>query len=216
MDAGPGQRPCLLVAASVTDSILHLHHPELVPTETDLKEARARLEVPYHDYTLHVSPPQMAIALETAAYTLWVSQRITLRSAVDFGSGFTSYVLRLVCDDVWSVDDSPEWLDWTRTFLDRYRQDTSQLVTWNDYRTRDLTHDLVVYDFSCGQMRDDNFDFAVGQLRAGGIGVMDDANHQDHQTSMHKAARKHGYGLFGLQDWTRDQYHRFAALIVAS
>lgn len=204
-----------MTQTDVGESLLIGAYPHLVPTKEDLAAATAELEPAYQDYVKHVSPAQMAIALETAAYILWAASRIQVRSAVDFGSGFTSYVLRLVCDDVWSVDDSPEWLLWTQRFLARHGQANGQLVTWDDYKTQELHHDLVVYDFSSGEMRDANFAHAIGQLNRGGIAVLDDANHQGHQTSMHKAARHYGYDLFGLQDWTRDFFRRFAALVVA-
>lgn len=199
----------------MSDSTLYQVYPHLVPTPAGLAEATARLEDAYQDYVKHVSPPQMCIALETSAYILWAAEQLPkINSAVDFGSGFTSYVLRLICDDVWSVDDSPEWLEWTQRFLERHDRKQGTLAHWDDYKATAFTHDLVVYDFSSGQMRDDNFQFAIGQLGPGGIAVLDDANHEGHQRSMYKAARKYRYGLFGLQDWTRDFYRRFAALVV--
>jgi predicted O-methyltransferase YrrM len=200
----------------MSDSTLHLVYPQFVPTAENLAEATARLEPAYQDYIKHVSPSQMTIALETSAYLLWAMEQLPqVRSAVDFGSGFTSYVLRLACADVWSVDDSPEWLCWTRRFLERHGKDCGQLAVWDDYKHTEHSHDVVVYDFSSGQMRDDYFQFAIGQLSPGGIAILDDANHQGHQKSMYKAARHYRYGLFGLQDWTRDFHRRFAALVVA-
>jgi predicted O-methyltransferase YrrM len=199
----------------MTDSTLHVHHPELTPTTDELAVVRKELQSAYDDYTRHVSPQQMAIALETATYTLWAARQIGARSAVDFGSGFTSYVLRQVCDDVVSVDDSPEWLEWTKGFLSRYGYTDARVEVWDDYKQTDRKVDLVVYDFSGGAMRDDNFQFAVGQIASGGIGIMDDANHEEHQKSMRAAAQHYRYELFGLQDYTRDWFRRFAALIIA-
>jgi hypothetical protein len=199
----------------MSDSTLHLHHPELVPTDDDLAAARERLVPAYIDYTTHVSPENMAMSIDACAYILFAAEQVKPTSAADFGSGFTSYVLRLVCDDVWSVDDSPEWLEWTRRFLDRHGVDTGHLSAWSEYQHTAHHHDLVVYDFSSGLIRDTHFEFAVGQIAPGGIGIADDMNHTGHQLSFHNACRKHKYDVFGLQDWTRDVHRRFCALVVA-
>ncbi len=198
----------------MTDSTLAEFHPEYVPGEGDLAVVAEELHDAYQDYTKHVSPANMAMSLEACSYILWAARKLDVTSAADFGSGFTSYVLRLVCDDVWSVDDSPEWLEWTARFLNRHGRQTGNLTIWDDYKQLDLAHDVIVYDFSSGEMRDANFNFAIGQLRPGGIGIMDDANHQGHQTSMYKAAHANRFDLFGLQDWTKDYVNRFAALVV--
>lgn len=200
-------------------TLLHKSYPWLVPTDTDLKNATASLEDAYQDYIKHVSPSQMTIALETSAYILWAAGRVQERLerpivGIDYGSGFTSYVLRKACGRVWSVDDSSEWLEWTRRFLERHDVYNNRLCLWDDDDYRAQSPDVVVYDFSSGEMRDNNFQFAIGQVAPGGIAILDDANHEGHQKSMHAAAKKFGYDLFGLQDWTRDYYKRFAAMVV--
>jgi hypothetical protein len=189
-------------------------YPHLVPTDIELKACTEELLDPYIDYVTHVSPYVMAISLNTSAYILWAARKIRAESAIDFGSGFTSYVLRLACDDVWSVDDSPEWLEWSARFLERYGMlHVGHLERWHlfAYRNQD-PRDIVVYDFSGGDMRNDNFGYAISMV--GSIGVLDDAQHPEHQKTMHQAAREQGYDLFGLRDWTCDGVDRYAALVV--
>lgn len=188
------------------------HHPEFVPTADDLRHTYNRLERAYKDYTSHVSPDHMAMSLEACSYIMWLAVQTRAKRAIDFGSGFTSYVLRVVCDDVVSVDDSPEWLAWTRRFLERHSVDNGRCILWDDYEP--VEADLVVYDFSCGQMRDDHFIDAVAAIGPGGVAVLDDAMHINHQKSMRHAALAFGYGLYGLQDYTRDFHRRYCALVV--
>lgn len=210
MDARPGERAGELAAAAMT--VLPSTHPRLWPTDEDLRGARSRLERAYNDYVCHVSPAQMAISLETAAYVLWLAQRLDAKTAIDFGSGFTSYVLRVAGCNTCSVDDSPEWLAWTERFLARYDCRHGAISLWGEFVPGKA--DVVVYDFSSGQMRDDHFTTAVAEIAPGGVAVLDDAQHSGHQQSMHKACAHFGYDLFGLQDITKDYYGRYAALVV--
>lgn len=190
-------------------------HPNLCPTDEDLKHCRNRLERAYGDYTAHVSPANMAMSLESCAYIMWLALQLDVKRAIDFGSGFTSYVLRVVCDDVVSVDDSPEWLAWTHTFLERHNMHHGRLVLWDDFEPADQTEfGLVVYDFSAGNIRDEHFMDAVAAIAPGGVGVMDDAMHVNHQKSMRDAALAFGYEMCGVEDWTRDEYSRYAAIII--
>jgi predicted O-methyltransferase YrrM len=188
--------------------------PDLVPPEHELKEATVRLQVAYDDYVARVSPANMAMSLESAAYILWLAETTGAHTGADFGSGFTSYVLRLAGLTTTSVDDSPEWLHWTREFLRRYKLNSGELCEWETYRDRICAYDLVVYDFSSGPIRDANFQHAIGQLVPGGLAVLDDAQHEGHQISMIKAVRHYQYQLFDIQAWTRDQFRRYAALVV--
>lgn len=197
-------------------STLPEHHPHLVPSEQALKDCRARLEDVYADYTENVSPDNMAMSLESASYILWTCEQLTPASAVDFGSGFTSYVLRSAVENVWSVDDDAAWLARTGQFLEHNNLSVSSLVLIDDYKKTfgNLKHDVVVYDFSRGEMRDNNFQFAIDQIASGGVGIMDDAHHTEHSRSMHRACALRRYDLFGLQDWTEDSYGRFAGIVV--
>jgi hypothetical protein len=187
-------------------------YPHLAPTEEDLEKARVRLEDAYRDYVAHVSSAQMAISLETASFILWVCEAQGAATAVDFGSGFTSYVLRFAGCDTTSVDDSPEWLHWTRLFLERHDQHNGSLIRFDDYKPRPV--DVVVYDFSGGQLRDDHFVTAIAQIGPGGVAVLDDAQFDVHQKAMRRAVTRYRYDLFGLEGYTKDYFARYAALVV--
>ncbi len=189
-----------------------------IPEEADLEKARDRLFDAYRDYVAHVSPAQMAISLETATYVLWAAEKLGSEiwgrpfTAVDFGSGFTSYVLRFAGCDTISVDDSSEWLHWTEVFLNRYGLTEGRLCLLDEFRP--VQADLVVYDFGSGQLRDDHFMTALAQIAPGGIGILDDANHPLHQKAMKRAAEKFNYSLYGIGGLTTDWQGRFAALVV--
>ncbi len=185
---------------------------EWIPNDEELEKARARLVGAYRDYVAHVSPAQMTISLETSTYILWAAEKIGAIRAIDFGSGFTSYVLRLAGCETTSVDDSSEWLHWTQVFLERYGLTTGSLCLLDEFHP--IRADLVVYDFASGQLRDDHFITAFAQIAPGGIAILDDANHPLHQKAMKRAAEKFNYSLYGIGGLTTDWQGRFAALVV--
>jgi hypothetical protein len=175
-------------------------YPHLAPTDEDLEKARARLNDAYRDYVAHVSAAQMAISLETASFILWTCEQIGAATAVGFGSGFTSYVLRFAGCDTVSVDDTPEWLHWTRLFLERYDQTDGQLVLFDDWPRLPTSS----YDF--GSARDDHFITAIGR-----------SGHDRSSTTPFEGTRKpcggrHPVPLTVCSDRTRDSFGRYAAL----
>lgn len=196
-------------------------HPRLAPGIDVEDFAAYRLRDAYQDYTTHVSPAQMAMSLASCSYIYWLCLTTDARRVADFGSGFTSYVLREYARNVYydveviSVDDSVEWLGWTAGFLSRHGFDETGLVGWSTVKAdppKDL--DLIVYDFSSGPVRDDHFGFALDCLGPTGVAVFDDAQHVGHQERMRAECVARRYDLFDLGEWTKDESGRFAALAV--
>lgn len=201
MDAGPEQRAGGVVPAT------------LIPEPEELYACGRRLYPAWMDYCTNVSLPNMAMSLNACAYILWLTEKLRPACAADFGSGFTSYTLRLACDNVWSVDDNDGWLAQTRKFVRRYRLHDDNIVSWDDYQTEPHTHDLIVYDFGNGGFREANMSPVVANLTPAGVAVFDDAQHLGHQTAMRDAADDHGRPFWSLRDWTIDEVTRFAAMI---
>jgi len=195
VDARPGERPRLVAEATV----------KTIPVD-GIAEVRAELLEPYLFYTTYVSMAQMAISLETASYIGFLAR--TAQSAVDFGSGFTSYVLRRYCPDVWSVDDDPEWLERTQTFLHGRDLSTEQCVLMDDYPSGQ--HDLVVYDYAGGDVRNASYGFAFSQVASGGTIILDDMQWDAHADHARSAAAEHGMELFSCKSWTLDEFGRYA------
>ena len=198
-------------------SALEEAHPELVPPIQALLKCRQLIEDAYADYVTHVSPPQMAISLETASYLLWLARHLRPARTADYGSGFTSYVLRCFRDsDVVSVDSEASWLRWSQQFSERWRVERlgAIWVTHNELPATPAEFGLVCYDYGSGQFREDNMPVALDSLGPNGICVFDDAQHYGHQMRMREECAKRRYELIDLSEFTKDQYGRFAALAI--
>ncbi len=210
MDAGSGERPAVMVPAAMS---IKEAHPMLVPAS--LAREIEELEQPYADYTAHVSPDSMAIAHATSAYILWLCRVLRPASVCDFGSGFTSYVLRYYGEcEVVSVDDHPDWIGWTSKYLERMGYAPDGLMMFDEYMRTDLQHDLIVYDFSNGNVREANFGMALDRLISEGVAVFDDAQHGGHQARMLEECAARRFDLCSAHEFTKDRYGRFAAVAV--
>ena len=191
--------------------------PDLVPA--DIGTAKDELADVYVDYTKTVSPDNMAVSLLTATYLLFLCRTLKARHVADFGSGFTSYVLARYAAEtdgpvtVTSVDDDREWLERTGTFLDRYGLRTN-LTMWDDWQDTKIRHDVGCYDLSRGDIRDAGMEQVARRTRPRGVVVLDDAHHEGHRETMRKVSKRLRWDLYGLQDYTTDHHHRFAALLV--
>jgi predicted O-methyltransferase YrrM len=198
--------------------LLSDYHPDLVPPIQDFVACREDIIDAYEDYIVHVSPEQMAISLETATYIYWLAVKTQPATLADYGSGFTSYVLRAVdCGKVLSVDDQESWLNWTFQFLERWNVCYGDLLPFETARheTEPGSLDLIVYDFAAGEKREAFMGWALDRLAPGGLCVFDDAQHAEHQNKMRAACKDRKIELFDLSEITKDRHGRFAALAVA-
>jgi len=205
MDAEPGQRADVLAASAMMDV-----RSDVIPTDELLAEAKSQIWAAYEDYTNTVSEKGMAIGLRSAAFIYVLCDTLKPARMVDFGSGFTSYVLRLFPGTVVSVDDSPEWLDKTRDFLARHDMPTDGLVLIDDFKP--ARFDFIVYDYAGGDTRDRKYGWVTDMLEDGGVIYYDDAHHDSHRAHMHSACAARQMNLFGLVEATKDDYGRYGAV----
>lgn len=180
------------------------------PAESDLLPA-------YTEYVNGVSVADHAASLETCAFLAHLCTVNRPTRLLDTGSGFSSYVLRryaaLVGATVVSVDDSAEWLPRTKQFLDRQDLDTSDVLSWDDFRARDWEpFDLIFHDLAGGALREAAMPIVTALLAANGTIVYDDAHHSSHRAAIYRSARN--LTTYSLKRWTRDDSGRWAVLAV--
>lgn len=182
-----------------------------------------RLKNPYMDYCVRVSPRSMALSIETCTFAYWLCSTRYAKRPADFGSGFSSFTLRTYAESVrgkgtlcqvTSVDDSREWLARTGEFMKRYGFSPSGLMMWDDWEASDLEHDLIVYDFGKGEVRERCMIPVVDRLAPGGMILFDDANHPSHIKAMMAAIHKFGLEPLDVRDATLDGVGRFALAAV--
>lgn len=191
-------------------------------SETEVAEfenIRNGLFPAYASYCKDVSPRAHALALETCTFAYWLCSTRYAKTPADFGSGFSSYVLRRYAKSVrgagtqtqvTSVDTDQGWLDKTGEFLRRYRYPVSGLMMWDEWLAGDSQHDLIVYDMANGDTREAGMPIVVERLESGGMILFDDAHHTSHCAAMVATADRFGLELLDVREATLDIAGRFA------
>jgi hypothetical protein len=188
-------------------------YPFYVPHEGELDPYRERLSPLYREYAKSVSSDSMAIALRSCAYIWWLADLIDARTLVDYGSGFTSYVIREYAKtsgaECWSVDDDEAWLEKTGKFLIEHGHDPTGLLLWEDFLDVP-TADLTVYDFGKGDFRERWMPYCLANTNK--VCLLDDVHHDGHRAVMETACEKENMQVFTAELWTRDRFNRRAAV----
>jgi hypothetical protein len=192
-------------------------HPSF-PSRPALVRAAADLRVAYREYVRDVSTPGMAASLETSAVLLALCRTERVSSAIDLGSGFSSYVLRrwAVESDcvVLSVDDDPSWLEATEAFLAAHSVSCAGLCRWPSIPESSRSFDLVFHDFAQGAKREETIPMAM-QLASRFV-VFDDAQDRGHRAAMAAACARNLARLYSLRSITLDGMRRYAMMAITS
>lgn len=196
--------------------------PELAGISEVMAPHARRLAPAHEDYCSRVGHPVHAASIELTALMLALVERRQVRRVVDLGSGFTSWALRQYKRDtgadldIWSVDDSPEWLAKTRAFLAETGLDDDQLRVWSEFIEEDGhagTFDLVLHDLGFMDTRFKALDKASALARPGGLVVLDDMHKPDFRDKALAQLEARGQAAYSLKVLTRDSLTRYAYLL---
>jgi predicted O-methyltransferase YrrM len=194
--------------------------PELADHESLLRDARARLMPDRNEYITTVSSDIMTVSLETAALLRVLCETRAPRRIVDLGSGFSSFVVRQYAaeaspaPEVWSVDDSPDWLGRTCEYLAAHGLPRDRVSTWPAFADAPAgSFDLVLHDLGAPRTRMTALPIAL-RLAApeGGIVVIDDMHKAVYRPYARRVVRESGLRYFSARRLTRDHFGRYAAV----
>ncbi len=206
--------------------IKRLRHrlPQLADYQHKADEARRNLIEQYRRYVADVSTDEAAASLETCVF-LWVlCDALNPSRIADLGSGFSSYLFRAWATqsgsqpvpEVWSVDDSPDWLAKTADFLRSNDMDTERLMTWETFAAEDRGRfDLVFHDLGSMPTRVRTFDPAIRLAGNTGAIVLDDVHkRRKYQNFVKNELSRRGLDYYDLKSWLKDKYGRYAWLVL--
>lgn len=185
----------------------------------------AELRGAYADVTLPGQPASDEVLSLVCATLASLVKRIAGQRPVrvlDMGSGLSSAVLRRCAAelegevDILSVDDSPQWLEKTRAFLeDQGLAGVGRLSAWADAQRElegldgDNLYDLVLYDLGNIPTRAQEFDKAI---RYGTTVILDDMHRRELDEAARAALSRYSvkWELYNLRPITFDSFKRFA------
>ncbi len=172
---------------------------------------------PFHkEYTTGVSNPVMAASLELSIFLLILCDLNKPKRIIDFGSGFTSFIFRYYARhdpdiEVWSVDDSSEWLKKTEAFLKSKNVSLKNLFSLESVKQK-LTapFDLILYDMGTFETRMANLKYVLGMLAKDGIIVLDDMHGADYGCFVMDSLKKNRFKKYSISHYTKDCYDRYS------
>ena len=181
-----------------------------------LLDLKAELGPSYLEYVFTVSNAAWAMSLDLAAFLLGLCRSEQPGTIADLGSGFSSYVFRTYAREqpgvqVVSIDDSPQWLERTRGFLEQNDLSTESLMGADELAALPReSFDLVFHDLGDMAVRAETLETAIGSARRDGIVVLDDLHMWGYPDLVAKSARAHGREIVDLASLTRDEIGRYA------
>lgn len=183
-------------------------------------EFRRFLSPFFKNYIRDVSSEIMAISLELSTFLLFLCNLRKPEKILDLGSGFSSFVFRCYMSgaspkpEVWSVDDSSEWLDRTRSFLVRQNLPVDHLIPWDVFVQRNPGRfDLILYDLGGFEFRKDSFAKVLHSAEEGGVLVLDDVHAADYGRYVIRMLKNRDLEYFNVRSYTLDHYGRYSFFV---
>lgn len=175
----------------------------------------------YKDYVSSISSEIMAASFELSLFLLTFSKFTRPARILDFGSGFSSFIFRLYASkitekkpQIWTIDDSPEWLAKTSNFLKTHDIEPRSLFPLEEIRNLEKnSFDLIFYDFGAFDIRISTLEFALSLLSEKGNMIVDDMHAADYAFFVKEAACQRKMDSVSLHYFTHDKFNRFSYLL---
>ena len=188
-----------------------------------LKQCSTELQNHYEDYCTRYSHKVHVVSCEQAAFVLNACRVLQPRRLVDFGSGFSSYVLRKYAQEsrqcmVWSVDDDEQWMLKTIQFLREQGLPTDGVMMAEAFFTQHQNDrfDFIFYDLGNMRTREDYFERMLPLRSEQSMAMIDDVHKQDYRSFVVKVLKEQGIPYYNLKNITLDEYGRYAFAIIGN
>jgi hypothetical protein len=177
----------------------------------------------YKEYISKVSSEIMAISLELSVFCILMCDMIKPQKIVDFGSGYSSYIFRsltsIIDKDyqpvIWSVDDSEEWINKTKTFLSSSNISSDNVISWDAFIEENLgLFDFILYDLGGFEFRKKNLQYIINLCDKNGMIIFDDMHSAEYGRYLNKTLKKTNYTCFDIRYYSKDKFGRYSKLAV--
>ena len=203
-------------------SVLHEQMPALASANPAADRILPDIEQRHAEYILATGTnAEMAASIELCRFLVrWCASTFPKRIA-DLGSGISSWTLRTWRDsefptcEIYSVDDSANWLDRSREFSAAAGTGEAGFVPMDQFLANpavDESFDLVLCDFGTVRDRATKMQRAFDLVAPGGAIVCDDVQKARIWRAVRKATRQSRFVGNSLREQTLDSRGRFAWL----
>jgi predicted O-methyltransferase YrrM len=194
--------------------------PQLRDYESLAGPHRDQLRPYYETYVSQFSDPGWAISLELSVFLLTLCQLLQPQRLLDVGSGFSSFVFRHYAahatpqPQVWSVDDSAEWLEKTVSYLKQNGLPADNVCQWQPFVDGGPgKFDLILHDMAFGQRRMEELPSVLDLCKPTGVVVLDDVHIESYHGYAMKILNKRRLIHYSLKSFTVDSFNRYSELV---
>ena len=180
----------------------------------------SRLLNAYNDYISTVSKPDLAISFELACFLHHICLNLRPSSILDVGSGFSTFVFRTYRQqsnpecEIYSVDDSVDWLTKTREYLESHQLTTENLLPWEQFTELDgLDFDLILHDIGGSAGRAASLPTVLRSVHRNTILVLDDMHKPHYRRPIVELLVEHDPKIYDAQNFTLDEFGRYAYVV---
>ncbi len=194
--------------------------PEALEEAVRLDFARYKkaLQPIHQEYVRHVSEEDMALSLPTAVCLMLLCGILRPASALDLGSGFSSWVLRhcrrefdLLDMEVLSVDTDPAWLEKSARWVEAQGLGDTGFALWD--QAPDRAFDLVLFDVERPPSRNGYLPRTLRRFCSRKTHLLlDDLHMPSYRIFVHETLSGFNYRHVDCRRWTTDRFGRFASL----
>ncbi len=169
----------------------------------------------YNDYLANVS--DMAPSLKTLKALILLCRPGA--SVIDLGSGFSSFVLAYYAEhldlDIWSIDDSPEWLKHSEDFCVKHGYDQPLFLLWSTYeQLRTVSNDVIFFDIGRTPKRPQYYNHVLNNnINPHTVILFDDMHKPILKNALDRELSNKNYHEQDIKNLTLDQYGRYCRLI---
>ena len=181
------------------------------------KEMRAA----FIEYTDTVSYEGMPISFESACFLWSLCEALKPERILDMGSGFSSFVFRRyqvtagLKPEIWSVDESAEWLEKTGEYLRSHGLSDQDLYTWDAFQSlQPPKFDLIFHDLGYMNERPDILERLLTLKKEDGVIIVDDFQNPVYRAEIDRRFRRHErLESHSLRWLTLDKFLRYCLLV---
>ncbi|MGE4505097.1 MAG: hypothetical protein AB7D51_07090 [Desulfovibrionaceae bacterium] len=187
---------------------------------THFRSIKQVLAEAYETYTSEVSEADMALSLEASAYLTALCLVTEPATALDLGSGFSSFALRRIKAEVLpnmeivSVDTDAGWLQKSREFCLAYGLDGDNFLTWDQTGSLEASFDIISFDIDHPPARGSFLDHTLKHfVDPSTFLLIDDMHFPKYGIFVHDLLSGYNYAHVPCKHYTLDEYGRFATLV---
>jgi predicted O-methyltransferase YrrM len=218
---GPTISLCLDKKKATEDMIvLKEKIPQLQNFDELSIKIQQEIEPYYKDYISRFSREVVALSFELSTFIMVLCNIMKPKKILDLGSGFSSFIFRSYMSKanpkplVWTVDDSPEWLEISKIFININELSTENLSTWQDFIKEDVgTFDLILFDLGSFPFRKKVFREVLKLVSSNGLIVLDDIHNPAYRPYVKRVVNESNFNYYSLKNFTKDKFGRFSLLV---